>query len=263
MYLHRTVLLSALTSVIWICASARVSAQDEGQPDSILFVITKPTANDASPRMIAELYFYTDSQYIVAATVGFKWIYENAVMTSADVSPQAKASFSFIHQVFASNSIDTTNLYDLFQFGGVRMSGDGLAPSPERQLIATFRWDLPGWKVNDVMFIDTSEFNAGTLIRFVASGNAIYVPTWEGKVVIRDINAPCCFERRGNVDCDGAHVTDISDLASLIDQLFVSNSPPCCPAESDLDGSGVIDITDVLTLIDYLFQTLKPPAACE
>jgi hypothetical protein len=74
----------------------------------------------------------------------------------------------------------------------------------------------------------------------------------------------CCQGLGGNVDCDPADVADISDITTLIDNLFITFTPLCCPSEANVDGSsdGNVDISDLTTLIDYLYITFTPPAAC-
>ncbi len=66
-------------------------------------------------------------------------------------------------------------------------------------------------------------------------------------------DACCCVRYVGNVDCDPDDVVDISDLTALIDFLYISFSPLCCPAEADLDKDGSVDITDLTEIIDHLY----------
>lgn len=75
----------------------------------------------------------------------------------------------------------------------------------------------------------------------------------------------CCVGLTGNVDCDGANGTDISDLSRLIDYLYISFSPLCCvqAANTDGDGGGGVDISDLSRLIDYLYISFVPTAACQ
>lgn len=74
----------------------------------------------------------------------------------------------------------------------------------------------------------------------------------------------CCDGRTGNVDCDPSDGCDISDLSALIDFLYISFTPLCCPGEANIDGNlaGGIDISDLSGLIDYLYISFTPPAAC-
>jgi hypothetical protein len=74
---------------------------------------------------------------------------------------------------------------------------------------------------------------------------------------------PCCVGATGNVDCDPSDGVDISDLSALIDNLYVSFAPLCCPAEANADGQPGIDISDLSALIDYLYISFTPPAACQ
>jgi hypothetical protein len=73
----------------------------------------------------------------------------------------------------------------------------------------------------------------------------------------------CCVGLTGNVDCDPADGTDISDLSALIDNLYINFTQLCCSKEANTDGQPGIDISDLSALIDYLYITFTPPAACQ
>ena len=75
----------------------------------------------------------------------------------------------------------------------------------------------------------------------------------------------CCIIASGNVDCDAVGIVDIGDLTTLIDFMFVSYSPLCCPDAGNTNGSldGVVDIGDLTALIDYLFISYTPTAECQ
>lgn len=73
----------------------------------------------------------------------------------------------------------------------------------------------------------------------------------------------CCIGQTGNVDCDLNDGSDISDLSTLIDNLYISFSPLCCPTEANTDGQPGIDISDLSALIDYLYISFTPTAACQ
>ena len=80
-----------------------------------------------------------------------------------------------------------------------------------------------------------------------------------------DSNTWCCLDATGNVDCDPSDGADISDLSGLIDFLYITFTPLCCPKEANVDGdpAGGIDISDLSALIDYLYISFTPPAACK
>lgn len=73
---------------------------------------------------------------------------------------------------------------------------------------------------------------------------------------------PCCIGTTGNVDCDLAGQVDISDLSRLIDNLYLTFAPLCCPAEANVDGAGSIDISDLSALIDHLYLTFTDLPTC-
>ena len=74
----------------------------------------------------------------------------------------------------------------------------------------------------------------------------------------------CCVGVTGNVDCDLGNGIDIEDLTRLVDFMFISLSPLCCPGEANVDGDSttVIDISDLTRLIDYLYISLAPTGPC-
>ena len=80
---------------------------------------------------------------------------------------------------------------------------------------------------------------------------------------ITGTRASCCSGFTGNVDCDPANGTDISDLSTLIDNLYISFSPLCCEAAANTDGQPGIDISDLSALIDYLYINFTPTAPCQ
>ncbi|MDF1544042.1 MAG: hypothetical protein P1R58_02935 [bacterium] len=69
----------------------------------------------------------------------------------------------------------------------------------------------------------------------------------------------------GDVNCDGGHLADISDLTYMVEFLFGGGPAPCDPIErGDLNCSGggtPVDISDLTYMVDYLFG--GGPAPCE
>ncbi|MCP4685717.1 MAG: hypothetical protein GY867_09760 [bacterium] len=61
----------------------------------------------------------------------------------------------------------------------------------------------------------------------------------------------CCEGGTGDVNMDGQR--DITDIAVLIDNQFLTLTPLPCWGEADLDLSYSIDITDIMWLIDAHF----------
>jgi hypothetical protein len=82
----------------------------------------------------------------------------------------------------------------------------------------------------------------------------------------------CCTGMVGNVNgADGDEPT-ISDIAMLIDHVFVSNQPIWCAAEADINQSGGqnpqqgpngdITISDITILVDHVFISNRPLPNC-
>ncbi|MBI5267820.1 MAG: hypothetical protein HY851_11375 [candidate division Zixibacteria bacterium] len=80
----------------------------------------------------------------------------------------------------------------------------------------------------------------------------------------------CCLPnssdgRTGNIDCDPGKGVDISDLSTLIDNLFINFTALCCDASANIDGdpAGGVDISDLSALIDNLFINFTVTAMCK
>lgn len=88
-------------------------------------------------------------------------------------------------------------------------------------------------------------------------------PSWSGPHCFELAALPCCQGQTGNVDCDPEDAVDVSDLTALIDNLFMTSTPLCCPEEANIDGQPGIDISDLSLLIDFLYVNFTPPAVCQ
>ena len=81
-------------------------------------------------------------------------------------------------------------------------------------------------------------------------------PNWStlSNVVTRTTGEDC-VGMVGNVDCDPDEQVSLSDLVMLVDYLFISCEPPCCPGEADMDGDPQtpVSLGDLVLLINYLF----------
>ena len=105
----------------------------------------------------------------------------------------------------------------------------------------------------------------GTCNALAVVAECAFLADGRGFLVLTASSVGCCVGSTGNIDCDPTDGADISDLTALIDDLYISFSPLCCPAEANTDGSvdGNIDISDLTALIDYLYISFTPPAACQ
>jgi len=73
----------------------------------------------------------------------------------------------------------------------------------------------------------------------------------------------CCLDFAGNANCSESQIPDISDITRLIDYLYITHDPLCCPEEADANVSGgEPDIADITRLIDYLYITHDALADC-
>ena len=86
-----------------------------------------------------------------------------------------------------------------------------------------------------------------------------------GDVFALRLYPSCCYGITGNINCDPGDIVDIADLTALIDHLFISFAPLCCPEEGNVNGDpgNIVDIADLTALIDHLFINFAPTAPCQ
>jgi len=71
----------------------------------------------------------------------------------------------------------------------------------------------------------------------------------------------------GDINCSGSESPDISDITRMIDHLYISHAPLCCPDEADVNdsnqGAGLEpDISDITRLINHLYLAHEALAPC-
>ena len=95
-------------------------------------------------------------------------------------------------------------------------------------------------------------------------------PLWDySEPVCFVVTDKCCTGRVGDVNLIGGDTPTISDITTLIDFLFISNTPLPCLEEADINQSGGaepteddITIGDVSWLIEHLFYSGIPIPDC-
>jgi hypothetical protein len=99
-------------------------------------------------------------------------------------------------------------------------------------------------------------------IEFWAFDGSDYLEPFILHVTISGTGCDCCEGRVGDANHSGEDEPTISDVAILVDHLFISRPGFDCYREADINQSGGLDpytdditISDVSMLIDYLFIT--------
>ena len=113
-------------------------------------------------------------------------------------------------------------------------------------------------------FCDTLEgnFDIRAASPCAPDNNACYELVGAGRVDSNCVG--CCSGITGNIDCSGDEAPDISDIERLIDHLYLSREPLCCPEAADCNGNyGPPDISDITDLIDYLYLSHRLLAPCK
>jgi len=152
--------------------------------------------------------------------------------------------------------------------------------------------DQWGWRPNYSTYLGSDTIETGRAIALTSSGNAMVAGiTWgvgfpttpdgydvvyndNGDVFLVEItDSSCCQPPTvGDLDgeCNGNICVTPTDLAILIDHLFISQLALDCLEEADIDWSDVIgppstfsvDSRDLTLMIDHLFISLQPLLPC-
>lgn len=128
-------------------------------------------------------------------------------------------------------------------------------------------WRYCGWNIDDVVITAyTCDANPD------ADGDGIPDATDNCPLVFNpeqeDSNqdgvgdACCCEGMKGNLDCSAEEIVTLADLTMIVDHLFVTFAPLCCPEEGDLDNEKGCTLADLTCLIDHLYMSLAPLPQC-
>ena len=180
-----TLLLALM--LLAVSASAQQSPNDGGAYDSIIFEwVDQPDVTNGDSTLTAELYFFNDADTLASASIGLIWDFPGMKMDSAKMSPEATATFDFLHILYRNNFLDSTNLYQVFQFAGARVFTSGLLASPSRHLMATYWFHVNEMTWSDTIRVDSFKFSTGTNMTFVDKTNSPHVPFFAGDVMVLD-----------------------------------------------------------------------------
>ncbi|MBN1211947.1 MAG: hypothetical protein JXA92_05165 [candidate division Zixibacteria bacterium] len=166
-----------------------VMAGEGGETDTVEMVVTvQPDSANGLLDLELELWVFDDADTLNGVSMGFGWDNPKLQMTNA-VAGQALID-GFTPPIFYdSDDIDTTNERQRFQLVGLRLFTPGVWPNPNRQLWATYFFEVAAdWTTSDVIHIDTFAFNSGTKYKFVSSTGGDYFPFWMGAITITDVN---------------------------------------------------------------------------
>lgn len=177
----------------------------------------------------------------------------------------ADTAVSFISFAFWFNNQCGTQFNDYFR---VYLSNDD---ENNWTLIKEIAGDAPeaagGWQthffvVNDYM-APTLEMKLKFEVADVSPESCLEAAVDDIKVTSFLCSPSCCIGETGNVNCDPEELVDISDITRLIDYLYISKAPLCCPEEADANGSGgEPDISDITSIISFLYISHEPLAPC-
>ncbi|MCP4685404.1 MAG: hypothetical protein GY867_08140 [bacterium] len=220
--MHRKML--TLLMCVFLASAVSVSAQqgenDQGEWDTLTVEFPVfPDVATGQNKLQMDLYIYNDVQGLGSVSSGFKWVNPNLQMDSTVILPLADDSWDFFTYTLRNNILDSTNIYQVFQFAAARILGTGLNPGPSRKLVASYHFTVSDWTVNDSIVLDTTVFSSGTYMKFNDLTNKPFIPYWAGKRVLRDTS----FTAPSNlvVPIDTVRFSAIEGAADPTSQTFV------------------------------------------
>ncbi len=165
---------------------------DPAVRDTLELVVTvRPDEGDSQYHVQLELYVFNDST-IIGAAAGFSWDNPNLHLDSAKPSSLTGSGFGWL-KFFRAGNLDSSNFHRQFEFmGGTQFGGTGVPPAAERQHWATYYFTLSDWSIVDSVVIDTMMVPPSDSLLFTVKDTtewrqqALYVPEWTGKLVIKD-----------------------------------------------------------------------------
>jgi len=187
--MHRKmwIVLVCLLMASAVSVSAQQDPNDQGEMDTLTVEFPVfPDVATGQDKLQMDLYIYNDVQGIGSMSSGFKWVNSNLQMDSSVVADISWDSWDFFVYTLRNNILDSTNIYQQFQFGAARIAGTGLPSGASRKLVGSYYFTVTGWTVNDSIVIDTTVFSSGTVMKFNDLTNTPYIPYWAGKRVLRD-----------------------------------------------------------------------------
>lgn len=116
--------------------------------------------------------------------------------------------------------------------------------------------------LNADCIVDSVDYNMFTC--YWTMGLSCILP-WPRATCCQPEFRQCCQGTTGNVDCDPTGNVDISDIAALIDYLYITSTPLCCWGEANVDSDPArgVDISDLSAIIDYLYISFTPLQSCQ
>jgi hypothetical protein len=266
---HSTVAAVALALLILLGLSPSTAQadfvqhpNDSGAVDTIAIQFSQvPDAATGVLTARLDLYGFTAANHLMAMPLGFAWDNPNAVLDSALIAPEFAEAMEIFTMTYMRDDLATSNRYDVFCLVAIGGALPNWPAAPQRRLLSSYFFTLQEWSSGDSLVADTSTFTQGSKWHLVGRQGTSWIPFFAGPAVAYDA-AACCAGYKGNIDCSPDDLVTMSDFNVLVDHLFATLAPLCCPAEADLDSDGGVGMGDLSILIDHLFISFNALPAC-
>lgn len=103
-------------------------------------------------------------------------------------------------------------------------------------------------------------------VYYFAIKTADEVINWSVLSTIITVETPedICEGYTGNANCSEDGSRNLADITWLVDHVYITRTPLCCPAKANVDGdpNNVINLSDITRLIDHVYLTGRETAPC-
>lgn len=198
-----------------------------------------------------------DARFGGMALLGFGYYLNDSCLVDTSSGPYGAYTASNVDFVYPTNAFVPSELLDNMSQTGYNIGGD--YEDQHSVLTSLGNFNLLSADIL-VVYTVLSTVQNGTVSNLI--NNVDKAKKWFDSH-LRSSCGGCCVGFTGNVDCSELEMPDISDIVRLIDYLYLSHLPLCCPDEADVNVSGgEPDISDIVRLIDYLYLSHEPLADC-
>jgi hypothetical protein len=160
-------LLLALAAVVLLGSAPAAFAQDQGDPDTLVWVASRPEAGADDSTFMMELYYWGDQQQIVGTAFGYHWDNANVTLDSAVLSAEANTGFDLVKILYFGNNLATTNDSQFVMCILSRIFANGITPAGSRVRLANYYFSLSSWTGADQVVFDTALGGAGGATQIV------------------------------------------------------------------------------------------------
>lgn len=145
-------LVAVLVGVFFQSLYSQTPSYDRDNRDTLVLIVATPPAGSFSSTVKVEAWVYSD-EIILAFSAGFKWSHPQMHLDSARGSQLLTSSQCGLY-LYHFDHLDSSNLNQIFQLGGLSYGNGIPGESSSKRLWATYYFNFENWDELDSISID-------------------------------------------------------------------------------------------------------------